>query len=128
MLRYLALPPPSRTVPAGPYDGAVILYGNAFSPDSGRCFRWVYWEGTTQPMHCPGEIVTRGWWQDRGGVWWVVDACLDHAGQVGIGRPVPGSRIGGGPKERFRSLEGRTPRTSPGRPEAFRKPSADAAA
>lgn len=71
-----------------------VLFGNAFSTDSGRCFRWVYEPGTTRPMRCQGEVVTRGWWQDRGGVWWVVEACAEHADHIRGVRPGPGARLG----------------------------------
>lgn len=70
-----------------------MLYGDAFSPDAGRCFRWVYRDDTTQPMRCAHTVSTRGWWQDRSGVWWAVDACPDHADALN-GRPGPGARIG----------------------------------
>ena len=70
-----------------------MLYGDAFSPDAGRCFRWVYRDDTTQPMRCREPVRTRGWWRDRAGVWWAVDACREHAGALD-GRPGPGARIG----------------------------------
>lgn len=37
---------------------------------------------------------TRGWWHDRRGVWWVVDACAKHADSVGVTRPGLGSILG----------------------------------
>lgn len=70
------------------------LYGNAFHTDPGECFRWVYKPGTGHPMHCPGEVVTRGWWQDGGGYWWAVDACAEHASHLSPARPRPGARFG----------------------------------
>ncbi len=46
-------------------------------------------------MRCPGQTVTNGWWRDRAGCWWAVDACADHADTLGTGpsarfRPAPG--------------------------------------
>jgi hypothetical protein len=85
---------PFHNVEEERYRLAVRLYAGAFSADGGRCFRLVYEEATTRPMHCPGEVVTRGWFRDRRGVWWVVDACAEHADSLSGARPGPGSRIG----------------------------------
>jgi hypothetical protein len=63
----------------------VRLFANAFSPDGGRCFRWVYRDSGTQPMRCPGEVGTRGWW--------LVSACGEHAESLSPSRPA-GSRVG----------------------------------
>jgi hypothetical protein len=73
--------------------GTVILYANAFSADLGRCFRWVCRESTWQPMRCPGEVSTREWWQDGTDLWWLVDACGEHAGPLRPTRPAR-SRVG----------------------------------
>ena len=69
-------------------------FANAFSTDAGRCYRWVYETGTTRPMRCIGKVTARGWWQDNGGAWWVVDACPEHAHDFSDGRPGPGERLG----------------------------------
>ena len=68
-------------------------YANSFSPDLGRCYRFVYELGTTRPMRCPGPIQTRGWWQDAAGRFWLVDACTKHADPVRPSRPL-GAKMG----------------------------------
>lgn len=54
----------------------------------------VYEQVTTRPTHCPGEVITRGWWKDRQGRWWAVDACQEHASELSDRRPGPGARFG----------------------------------
>lgn len=84
------------------------VYGNAFAVEAGRCFRLVYEEDTSRPMHCPGTVMTRGWWRDGSGRWWVVDSCEAHAGDLSRGRPGPGSVIGhAGASDRGRLGRGR---------------------
>lgn len=73
---------------------SVRVYENAFSSESGRCFRIIYEESTTRPTHCPGSVVTRGWWQDGIGRWWAVDACPEHSSELSDRRPGPGARFG----------------------------------
>jgi hypothetical protein len=72
----------------------VRLFANAFSGDRGRCFRWVYEASTTRPMRCGGEVVTNGWWQDRMGRWWAVDACREHADSLSPTGLPSGARLG----------------------------------
>jgi hypothetical protein len=78
-------------------------FANAFTADRGRCFRWVCESGVGRPVRCPGEVNTRGWWEDASGVWWVVDACAEHGGTLMPRRPA-GGRAGrhGSGSARFR--------------------------
>jgi hypothetical protein len=46
-------------VTAGRYRPGTMLFGNAFSTDPDRCFRWVYEEGATRPTRCTGGVATR---------------------------------------------------------------------
>ena len=92
------------------------LYANAFSSEAGRCFRFVYEPSTSRPMHCPGAVVRRGWWQDNGGYWWAVDACSEHASHLSPARPRPGARsqpatIPDKAEDTDKRTEGRNPRT-----------------
>jgi hypothetical protein len=87
----------------------VRLYGNAFSPGGGSCFRLVYEESTTRPVHCPGTVITRGWWQDGRGAWWLVDACREHADELIPTQPA-GARVAAPLRV--------TPRESPNRQKA----------
>jgi len=60
-------------------------YAAAFETRRGKCFRYVY-DRNKQPARCPEPIVTDGWFRDRSGRWWRVDACAEHAGQLGSRR------------------------------------------
>jgi hypothetical protein len=93
---------------------SMILYANAFSADLGRCFRLVCRASTWQPMRCPGEVSTRGWWQDGTGMWWVVDACREHAGPLRKTRPA-GTRVGQPAHGSGSKRPGRTQDNSKGR-------------
>jgi hypothetical protein len=57
-------------------------------------------------MRCPAEVITRGWWEDASGLWWVVDACAEHGGTLVPRRPA-GSWAGrrGSAYARFRSVQ-----------------------
>ena len=90
------------------------MYGNSFSSDLGRCFRWIYELETTRPMRCPGSVQTRGWWQDGANRFWLVDACTKHADVLRPQRPA-GAKPGlPGPTQ----LRGRGKRSNGFRPEA----------
>ena len=53
----------------------------------------MYEPATTRTMRCADRVESRGWWQDHGGCWWLVDACAGHAGQLAQSTP-PARRVG----------------------------------
>jgi hypothetical protein len=61
-----------------PQPGDLI---EAFSPQPGRCFRMVQ-SRQLQATHCYQSPVWKGFWRDRLGRSWYVEACRDHAPKV----------------------------------------------
>ena len=59
-------------------------YAEAFSPEPGRCFRFVSRGGGSRgaPTHCPAPAAYRGTFKDRSGKVHHVEACIQHAGDV----------------------------------------------
>ncbi len=59
-------------------------WGEAFSPQPGRCYRMVY-SAQLQADHCRRPRAWKGIWRDRTGRNWYVEACREHAPKVSSG-------------------------------------------
>ena len=64
-------------------------YAYAFRAEPGQCFRMVVSsEPAGASIRCPNRVEWRGSAQDGGGVWHLVESCMDHAGDLTDWRPV----------------------------------------
>ena len=68
---------PPLTTAADPRSPAAH-YANAFTIETGRCFRMVQLPGAGHPMHCPEPATTHGPWRSGADQLNRVDACDGH--------------------------------------------------
>ena len=58
-----------------------VDYAGTVNTQRGRCFRFIY-DAQGKPDGCPEPITDVGWLQ-IGNKWYQVDACAEHAAQLG---------------------------------------------